>query len=52
MRGGGNDAFWSKVFDGFKAKTGITVETITNTGTVEDGPSRRRSSRAPGRTWC
>jgi raffinose/stachyose/melibiose transport system substrate-binding protein len=49
MRGGGNDAFWSKVFDGFKAKTGITVETITNTGTVEDGtvPTALKSGAGP-----
>lgn len=49
MRGSGNDAFWDKMYAGFKAKTGVTVESVINTGTVEDGtvPTALKSGSGP-----
>jgi len=49
MRGSGNDAFWDKIYAGFKAKTGVTVESVINTGTVEDGtvPTALKSGSGP-----
>lgn len=49
MRGSGNDPFWEKIATGFKAKTGVTVESVINTGTVEDGtvPTALKSGSGP-----
>lgn len=49
MKGGSQNATWDTIVANFKAKTGITVDTVYTTGNVEDGtvPTALKSGSGP-----